>query len=259
MKTIWITSLARDPARVQKILSLCANYGLDPDGHFWEDDLKKMAWIGPRETLTDAGRDVALWIVLTDDERLAAPSVRYGLSMLTLSAQGIRGPGFVPMLVHEGTLPTPESLPTPLRGAEILPADSASLGAKIVAKANMPAKRPSADYRLDVYAMPQLGQWIEVGPASGEWAGALFGTVGGEIAAHGAGPAGRLPRTAVLEYPMQGLQLALGEREYTAWAIQNRIDPETSYFVKFSGEPDAVIFGPLGEGEAADVFVLDLK
>lgn len=259
MKAIWITSLARDPDRVQKILSLCKNYGLDPNGHFWEDDLKKMAWIGPREPLTDGDRGVALWIVLTDDERLAAPPVRYGLSMLTLSAQGIRGPGFVPMLIHEGTLPAPESLPTPLRGADILPADGAALGAKIVAKANLPAQRLNADYRLDVYAMPQLGQWIEVGPASGEWAGALFGAAGGEIAAHGVGPAGRLPRTAVLEYPMRGLKLARGEREYTAWAVQNRIDPGASYFVKFSGEPEAVIFGPLGEGEAADVFALDLK
>lgn len=69
----------------------------------------------------------------------------------------------------------------------------------------------------------------------------------------------RLPQTAVLEYPMQGLKLTLGDREYTAWAVQNRIDPEASYFVKFSGEPDAVIFGPLGEGDDADVFVLDLK
>lgn len=257
MKKIWITSLAKDPKRVQTTMEMLKKYGLDANGHFWEDDLKQMKWLGPRETLTEP--DTAMWMILSDDEQLAAPDVRYGLSLLALSVQGVRGHGFPMMLVHQGELPSAESLPTPLQGAILLPADNPALGAKIVAKANIPPKATAPEYRLDVYAMPQLGQWIEVGPAVSEWTGAMVGAAGGEVDAHGVGPAGRLPEKAVLEYPMQGLKLTLGEREYTAWAVQNRLDSETSYFVRVKGEPESLVLGPLSEGDDAEVFVLNLK
>ena len=257
MKKIWITSLAKDQKRVRQTMEMLKKYGLDANGHFWEDDLKQMKWLGPREPLTEP--DTALWMILSDDEHLAAPDIRYGLSLLALSVQGVRGNGFPLMMVHKGELPTAESLPTPLQGAALLKEDNPVLGAKIVAKANMPPKSETSEYRLDVYAMPRIGQWLEVGPADSEWTGAMVGAAGGEIDAHGVGPAGRLPEKAVLEYPMQGLKLTLGEREYTAWAVQNRLDPEISYFIRVKGEPDSLVLGPLSEGDDAEVFVLNLK
>jgi hypothetical protein len=257
MKNIWITSLAHDQERVQKTMTMLQTYALDANGHFWEDDLKKMAWIGPREQLINT--DTALWLLLSNDKDLASPSVRYGLSMLALCVQSARSHGFPVMLVHEGQIPAAGTLPTPFQGAEILAADNPALGAKIVAAANTPPKKVSTDYRLDVYAMPQLGQWFEVGPVDTVWEGAMFGVCGAEIDAHGAGPAGQLPQKAVLEYPMQGLKMTFGETEYTAWAVKNRLESYSSYFLRVKDEPESVLFGPFPEEDDADVYVLRLK
>ncbi len=257
MKSVWISSLARDPEKVQKILAMLKNYALDGNGHFWEDDLKKMAWSGPKEEIIK--EDTALWLILSNDQDLASPSVRYGLSMLALSVQSARSHGFPVMLVHEGQIPAAGTLPTPFQGAEILAADNPALGAKIVAAANTPPKKVSTDYRLDVYAMPQLGQWFEVGPVAAVWEGAMFGVCGAEIDAHGVGPAGQLPQKAVLEYPMQGLKMTFGETEYTAWAVKNRLESDSSYFMRVKDEPESVLFGPFPEEDDADVYVLRLK
>jgi len=58
---------------------------------------------------------------------------------------------------------------------------------------------------------------------------------------------------------MKGLKLDLGEKEYIAWAAQNELNPETSYFIKVDGFPESILFGPYSTEEAADVFVIDLK
>ena len=106
--------------------------------------------------------------------------------------------------------------------------------------------------------MPQIGQWFEVGPMDAAWTGAMFGVCGAEIDAHGVGPAGKLPQKAVLEYPMKGLKLALGEKEYTSWAVQNALDAASSYFVRVQGAPDSIVLGPLSQGEDAEVYVMRL-
>ena len=248
MKSVWISSLAHDPEKVQKTLVMLKNYALDGNGHFWEDDLKKMAWIGPREQLINT--NTALWLILSNEKDLVSESVRYGLSMLTLSVQAVRGYGFPVVLVHDGQMPAADTLPTPFQKAEVLASDNPVLGAKIVAAANTPPKKVSTDYRLDVYAMPQLGQWFEVGPVDTAWEGALFGVCGGEIDAHGVGPAGQLPQKAVLEYPMQGLKMTFGETEYTAWAVKNRLESDSSYFLRVKDEPESVLFGPFPEEDS---------
>lgn len=257
MKSVWISSLARDPEKVQKILAMLKNYALDGNGHFWEDDLGKMAWSGPREEIIK--EDTALWLILSNDKDLASPSVRYGLSMLTLSVQAVRGYGFPVVLVHDGQMPAADTLPTPFQKAEILAADNPALGAKIVAVANTPHKKVTTEYRLDIYAMPQLGQWFEVGPVDADWSGAMFGVCGAEIDAHGVGPSGQLPQKAVLEYPMQGLKMTLGDKEHIAWAVKNRLNSDSSYFLRVKDEPESVLFGPFSEGDDAEVYVLHLK
>jgi hypothetical protein len=68
-----------------------------------------------------------------------------------------------------------------------------------------------------------------------------------------------LPQKAVLEYPQQGLKLNAGEKDYTAWAVRNRLDSGSSYYVRVQGEPEAILFGPPDDGEDADVFVVRLK
>jgi len=232
-------------------------YGLDVNGHFWDDDLKKMGWLGPRDELIN--EQTAMWLILTTEETLSSPSYRYGLSVLTMSVQAVRDHGFPIILLHEGEIKSLENLPTPLQGAEVLQADNPSVGAKIVAAASMPRKKTEAEYRLDIHAMPQMGLWFEAGSAGAGWKGAMFGVCGGEIDAHGVGPAGKLPQKAVLEYPMKGLKLNFGEKEYTAWAVKNELGEGLSYYARVQGEPESILLGPFSEGEEADVYVLRIK
>jgi hypothetical protein len=256
MKMTWITSLARDQEKVQKTIAMLKTYAVEVNGHFWEDDLEKMAWLGPRGELIK--EETALWLILSTDELLATKSVRYGLSLLALSAQAVRGHGFPIVLIHQDKIPSTDTLPTPLRGAEVLAADNPGIGAKIVAAANIPAKKVPVEYRLDIHAMPKLGQWFEIGPVDSSWQGAMFGVRGAEIDAQGVGPAGKLPQKAVLEYPMKGLKLTHGEKDYTAWAVKNPLDAASSYYVRVQGEPESILLGPLAEGDDAEVYVLDL-
>ena len=256
MKGVWVTALGKYEERVKKTLSMLRNYALDANGHFWEDDLEKMAWFGPKEQLLK--QDTALWLILSNDSDLAAPTIRMGLSLLLLCVQAERGSGFPVVIIHEGGLPNTDSLPTPFQGAQVLSADNPSMGAKIVALANLPPKEVPMDYRLDVYAIQQIGLWFEVGPAKTPWNGVMFGVSGAEIKVHGVGPSGKLPEKAVLEYPMKGLKLNSGEKEYAAWAVKNRLDKASSYFLKVEGEPESILFGQLPEEDDADAFVLHL-
>ena len=185
--------------------------------------------------------------------------MRYGLSLLAVSVQAVRGHGFPIILLHDGPAPSIESLPTPLQGAEVLAFDNPALGAKIVAKANIPAREVFADYRRDIHAMPKLGVWFEVGPVDAAWKGVLLGVCDGEIDAHGVGPRGTRPEKALLEYPLQGMKLNIGEKDYTAWAVHNQLDADSSYFVRIQGDPASLLFGPLAEGDEAEVFMMNVK
>jgi hypothetical protein len=259
MKKVWVSSLVTAEDAVQKVMGQLKTYGLDAGGHFWEDNLEKMAWIKARPEIIS--NKVDLWAILGSDEDLSVPSIRYGLSLLSLTVQAQRGTGFpIVILQTKGNTISPDFLPMPLKGAAILPASGAAFGAKLVAKvhAGTKASLPS-EYRLDLYGNEHIGQWFEVGPREGSWSGAMFAIPQGEILFHGVGRKGSLPQKSVLNYPVQGLKLNLGDTEYTAWAVQNPIDPDTSYFVKVKGAPETLLFGPYSNDQEADVFVVNLK
>lgn len=258
MKTIWLTSLESSKDAVNKLMSQMRTYGLEIDGHFWKDDLKNMAWMAARDNLADS--KVSFWVILGSDDELLNSDIRYGLSLLAITTQAKRGLHFpVIILQTHGDLISTDQLTMPLKGAEILSASDPGLGAKLVAKAHMTPKKMSYEYHIDIYGNEQIGQWFEIRPLDATWPGAMFGVDDGEIAFHAVGPLGKLPTKSVLNYPMEGLKLDLGEKEYTAWAAQNELNPETSYFVKVDGFPKSILFGPYSTEEAADVFVIDLK
>jgi hypothetical protein len=258
MKTIWLTSLGSSKDAVHRLMSQMKSYGLEVDGHFWKDDLKKVAWMAARDNLIDS--KIALWAILGSNEDLINPDIRYGLSLLAITAQAKIGLGFpIIVLQTEGEPVPPDSLTTPLKGVDVLPSSSATLGAKLVAKVHTSPKKISPEYYIDVYGNEQIGQWFEIRPAGSNWPGAMFGVDSGEIAFHAVGPFGKLPSKSVLNYPMEGLKLNLGNKEYTAWAAQNELNPETSYFVKVDGFPESILFGPYSTEEAADVYVIKLK
>ncbi|MBI3938274.1 MAG: hypothetical protein HY323_14945 [Betaproteobacteria bacterium] len=257
MKTVWISSLAKDEARVKNVMAQLRQYGLGANGHFWTDAPEKLAWLAARDEMVKL--DVALWLVLVTKEQLDAPSVRYGLSLLAIAMHAAKGDGFPIVFLAPGKdAPGVDSLPTPLRNAALLQ-ESAPWQAKLVARASVPPPPSAGEYRLDVYGNAQIGQWFELGPARGGWTGAMFGVSGAEIDFHAVGPKGRLPEKTVLNYAQKGLKLAAGDREYAAWAVQNALDPATSYFLRVRGHPDAVLFGEHAAGENAELFVLKLK
>jgi hypothetical protein len=258
MKSIWLSSLVSSEEVVKNLISQLRPYGLEVKGHFWEDNLEKKTWAKPRDELIKP--DVTLWLILASQENLESPSLRYGLSLLSLTVQAQRGISFpIVILCTEGKVPSSETLPTPLKGVDFLSHSDPSMAAKLVVKINTPAKAIPSEYRIDTYGNAQIGQWIEVGPSTESWPGAMFGVAGGEIIFHAVGPKGSLPNQSVLNYPLRGLKLNLGEKEYTAWAAQNPITPETSYFVKIEGFPESFIFGPYSTQEEADVYVVKTK
>jgi len=257
MKTLWLTSIPHAEDKVKDFMSRMKAYGLQVLGHFWEDNLEKMAWVGPREEILKP--EVALWAVWATAEQLKTPSIRYGLSLLAMTVQAKRGLSFPISFLLEGKEAlAAESLPTPLKGADLLPSSDPAMPAKLVARVHAPVKEIPAEYRLDVYGTPQIGQWFEAGPAKDTWPGAIFGVAGAEITFHAVGPGGSLPSQSTLDYPLKGLKLIWGEVEYTAWAARNRLDPGTSYFVQVKGSPASLLFGPYSPDAEAELYALKL-
>ncbi len=257
MKKVWITALDKDPAAVQKLMATMKTYGLDAGGHFWVDDLKRMAWSSAIEEMKS--KDTALWIIMGSVERFKEDSIRKGLSLLSISLQSLKGMGFPVFILPVAGELTADLLPLPLKGADIFPAASATLGPKIVAAANMPVKPVDVPYHLNLHALEGIGLWFEVGPAKGmQWGGALFGVCGADIDVHGIGPARSIPERCVLEYPVKGMKVSVGEDEFTAWAVQNRLDDGSSYYVRVQGAPEKIIFGPYAETEDTEVSIISL-
>jgi len=255
---MWVTSLGASQDTVKTFMSQMKTYGLEVKGHFWKDDLQKMAWMAARESIIDS--KIRMWAILGSDKELLAPDTLYGLSLLAITVQARKGLNFpILILQTEGELLGAEKLSTPLQGAAVMLLSDAGLGAKVVAKVHTQPKPISSEYQLDIIGSEHIGQWFEVRPVNAKWPGVMFGVADAEIAFHAVGPAGSLPSKTVLNYPMQGLKLEMGQKEYTAWAAQNELDDETSYFVKVDGFPGSIIFGSYSTEEAADVFVLRLK
>ena len=259
MKKIWTSVLNKDEKLAQKVMGDCKQYGLEPDGHFWNDNLEKMGWMAPRENILD--KDVALWLIVAAKEDFESKDIRFGLSLLSIAVQATRGNGFPTVILYGGGELSEDDLPTPLKHAQVLSPEG-GYGPKLVAKANMPFKPAQSDYRMDVYGLPSgLGLWFEVGPAQGHtWNGAMFGASSpGEVNAHGVGPKNELPKgKMILNYPMEGLKINLGEKEYTANAVKNELDENNSYFVRVADVPDSILFGEFSEDDEAEVFVAKL-
>lgn len=256
-KKIWLSSLEPSKETVQSIMGLLTKYGLGLDGHFWEDDLEKMAWSKPRKEILE--KDVSMWLIHSSAGSLAKPSVRYGLSLLALTVQAARGLNFPIVFLQEGDEAiVKESLPTSLSGCNVLEG-SGSYGAKIIAALHKPVSQLFPDYRLDVYGISQVGQWFEVGPRAGCWKGVIFGTSPEGISMHAVGPAGQLPEKSTLNYPQKGIKLNIGEKAFDGWGVQNELDMEISYYLKVDSHPESIVFCPYSQDDEADAYVIKLK
>lgn len=255
-KRVWITALEKNEEKIAGLMGSLKKYGLVADGHFWVDDIKNMAWQAAAEELIKA--DTALWIIAGTDEDMKKTSVVYGLSLLAMKVYASRGESFPVIFAPAADIPAGAGMPTLLKGAEIIPVSSASLGVKAVSLANTPVKKVEKEYHLNVHGLPGIGLWLEAGPSSLEWQGAMFGVHGAEIDFHGVGPTDGVPERAVLEYAQKGLKIRLGTDEFTAWAIQNKLEPGMSYYVRVQGMPDRLLFGPYAQTEEAEVSIVTL-
>ncbi len=247
MKTVWITALKEDQPRVAAVTAVLKRYGLQCKGHFWSDQPDKLAWRVALEALVEAKADV--WLVLVDGDEVKKPSVRYGLSLMASALRSARGGHFPIQTLWNSVPPAEAALPSLMAQAELLLESGATWPAKIVAKANVPAKVVPAEFRLDVLGNERLGQWFEIGPVSGAWSGVVFGVTGTDVQINfqAVGPKGALPDKTSLEFAQEGLQIKTGGRDFTAWAVRNEVGPDASYFARVKGSPEAILFMPYAE------------
>lgn len=258
MKSLWLTSLAKDEETIQKMVAKFQKYGLQLQGHFWNNDNDKLAWLGAKEELISD--QIGVWAILGSREELAQDDLRYGLSMLALTVQARKGVGFPMVILQSAGDPIScKELPTPLKRAIVLPVENPGTPAKLVAKVHAKAPDVPAAYYLDMVGNEQLGQWLEVRPTGDAWPGVIFGVDGGEIVFQAVGAPGRLPKKTTLNYAMQGLKLEMGGTEFTAWAAQNEVSVNSSYYVKVKGCPKTLLFGPYAENAEAELYSVHLQ
>jgi len=256
-KKVWVSMLEKNEGLGRILFEELARYGLEPGGHFWEDDPSGLGWAGPSTEINSGS--CAAWLIVGQAESFGKKETRQGLALAALAAQGAHGHGFPILISPSGGPLDPGSLPTPLLGAEMV---NTSLGVKTVARVN--AGKPgggSADYRLDVRPLPGLGLWFEIGTSRDPWQGAFFGCSGeGEASpdAHGVGPAGTIPQKSTLHYPVRGMKLEMKGREFSAWGVRNELSPADSYYVRVNGVPEALVFGPFPDDDDAEVLTVSL-
>ena len=260
-KKVWMTWLPRgeDAPGPDATVSALSQVGLEVAGSHWIDDLEKVAWIELGGLLLDTDK-ADIWLIAGREADFSETRIRYGLSMVAAMVSDIREAPLPGMCVGLDFEPDAASLPTLMSQFLCLNGTQAAWPARVVAAAfGKTGDTADPELRFNVIAHPMLGQWFEVGPRNSEWNGIMFGVDGaGSITHHAVGPRGQLPEKAVLEYPTQGIKANLGETEFTAWAVQNVLGPEDSYFAKVEGYPNDVIIGAEPNSDEAEVFHLKL-
>jgi len=254
-KKVWITALSKDEKSVQAVMAACKRYALEPRGHFWSDEVDKMSWTEAVPALKNS--DAALWAIIGNREDFNRDKTRFGLSLLTIAAAARRRTQIPILIICTDGRMTVESLPLMLRGADIVQLADAILGAKLVSGANQVPKPPQIDYRLNVHGLPGIGLWFELGPGSLNWQGIMAGVSGAVIDAHGVGPAYGIPERAVLEYPIKGMKIQLGDAQFDTWAVKNNLDSSQSYYIRCQGMPRRLLFGQFSDQDEAEAHVLD--
>ncbi|SDV47141.1 hypothetical protein [Chitinasiproducens palmae] len=267
MKTVWITALADEPARVAAVAATLRRYGLQAQAHRWLDEPDK----GVARAALDAiaAAEAHAWLVLVSPQTLAQPGVRYGLSLLRASlADGSRPPLPVFCLWPDGGAADATQLPPLLQDAHCAVDGQAAWPAKVVAatarRPNAGEPLPTADYRLTAWGDERIGQWVEIGPRHTTLDGFVFGVCPGDgapaaIEFQAVGPRGGLPERTTLEYAQQGLTVTAGERTFECWAVRNTIDTDHSYFARLKGSAQALLCMPFTERDDAEASVITLR
>jgi hypothetical protein len=269
MATIAVTALAVDDARLAALGATLGRYGLQAAGGVWQTTPEQVAGVDWRP-MADAfiAQGAAFWLIAADDKALADPAVRYGLNLMASALRAALGAD-LPMAVlwpaaagaSRSALP---ALPSQLREALVFEATDA-WAAKVVARVHRPratgALRPD---RLSVHGNAQLGQWFELVPGEGEWAGVVFAVAGegASIDFQATGPSGGLPEKAVIAHGQSGLKLQSAGLDFTGWALRNAVGATpagpVSYYARVRGRPQALLWMPYTEEDDAQATLLAL-
>ncbi|MDD6182022.1 MAG: hypothetical protein PUB01_08180 [Desulfovibrionaceae bacterium] len=256
-KRCVLTLLEHNEGLARLLGSELQGMGLDVAAHFWTP--------GPDAAgalLAELARpETDGWLVAGSCRALSEPAVMRGLSLALLGAQAVHGAGF-PVVISPDGASLSAALPTPFAQAAVARHAPA---ARMVARLHMPSAGAPATYRLNVHCLPGLGIWLEAGPAGERWRGAFMGVLGCDESgdavrplAHGVGPAGGIPARCTLERPVQGMRMAASRGEFEAWGVHNMLDDACSYYVKLSGMPDALAFGPFPDVDDPEVRMVTL-
>lgn len=254
-KKLFVAQLSDDRELSDHIGRTAARYGVETSGVAWKEEPGKPIWGEVASMIMKGGCD-GLLLAGKRDEWLADAETRAHISLAAFKASILMGPSFALFAMLDAF---PETWPTPFAGVATVERDK--LGPRLAAKLGMRKSVPALDYRLDVHPLPVGdGMVVELGPPEGkEWRGALLAIRGGgDISHHTVGPKGAPPDRGVVEYAMKGLKLELSGEEFTGWAVHNRLDSDSSYYVRVAGTPLGLAFGELPGGDAGELFAMGL-
>lgn len=254
-KCAWIITLGTDDSPAQAAAAQVSAYGLPPQGQRWSTQAG--SWMASAQEAAQANAAV---ILLTGDMALYAdPAIRRQLALFRLALQTHRQSVVNGLILATSALPALPDGPAGVLDDWLVVTDNRWM-AKAVARAHAPVA-PAWPARLGLHAQERLGVWLEVHPDPEQIAcGALLGVSGNDssISFHAVGPAGALPHKTINEYALQGLKFDVGALAFEAWAVQNSIPPEQSYFVRLENEPDYLAIGTLPNGEPDDVHLFKM-
>ncbi len=259
-RKVWVTWMPDEASGLppNDTLATLARYGIEPTGAPWVDNLEKMAWTELAGQLLDPASADG-WLVAGRRADLESVNNRYAVSLLAAMLREGREQPLATWFLGLDFVPFSQDVPMLLQGFQFADGTNKSWPAKLVAALAGRKSMPVLDFRFNVIAHPLLGQWFEIGPREGEWRGAIFGANGDAKITHQAvGPAGQLPEKTVLEYPTEGIQAKVGESDYIAWSVQNRITPAESYYAKVEGHPARLLVGENPAADDAEVSVVNL-
>ena len=257
-RKIWLTVLGDAASQANAYAQALGKYGLEVVGAKWNDDAQAFPWSVLGVELSNGEKPDA-WVIVAPPAALTPKADRYALSLAAAVAEDLRGSPLPTFVAGVGVAPKMTELPPGLRSAVLLNAGESGWAAKVIAGLARPRAVSKQDYRFSALGFPGLGQWYEVGPRSETWQGAMFGVpAGAEITHHGVGKRSHLPERCVLNYPIVGMTVEVAGAPFTAWAVQNTLRPDDSYFVRVSGMPETVMFGGHPGTDNAEVNVLTL-
>jgi|GEM_PF-1965211 hypothetical protein len=252
-KNVWITMVDEDNDQAGLIYSKLSEYGLNVQGSIFQDNIEKLEWALGLDKIKKSD----LWIICGSKKTIFKETVMFGLSASAIAVKAYKGDNFPVMIVSEDDI-VDNDLPLPLKNAVVISATNSSFQAKAAAKANLPFKKTTKEYRINLIPIIGSGLWAEAGPCENSWDGILAGVSdSGSVDALGIGEKSVIPEKTVLEYPVRNMKIELNSKEFTAWGSKNIINKDQSAFFRIKGHPSSLIFGSFDENNPA-VYIIDL-